>query len=1501
MASGLIDPGTGQPFTNGQNGNGRPPITNFRGIPYQGGYSDTEPGDGYGTFPIPHAITYSAILQGSDRTYWHNRWDEAYRTCRENALVMRRDAFLMGLTQERKLGSASIPWHLEIPDERDQEQVVVRDAMTRAVENISDLRRIMYALLEAIWYGRYGVGIEWTWTRVRTSQGTKRMMTVADWYPVNGDKLGWNWDGEPYVLVNAGVATDRPDVKIVNTTAGGRGLLLRGTWRDHFLIHRHEMDDGDFFEPEMAAAVWGVGVRSRIFWMDWIRREYLEWITTFLERVGLGVTLWYYDGGNPQALSAVQAAARNQSRRANLFVPIFTDGKGSPKGLVERIETPVNGVDALRMLKDDIEQKIERFIIGQEASSKSEGSVGLGNAQGAKFQFDTKRQIIQFDAFNLSETLTGNARNPGLLYLMQKYSFPGTLERFRVKWSFGLEKQDPDKKLSAMEKVISWGLAVKADEARSAAGLSKPGPGDEVIQGQQQGQPGMEGQPGQPGAEPGAEGAPGEQPPGEEQQPGGGPLNDFEPPMQSPDQVLGDGAEQALQMQRQGDPVQYVGNEQIARDMIARRHLGGGTKLPNVAAPPGWNIYHGPHGGIGWKHGATGKVIYATTGRTPFSTRGQGQPATQPQGQGNIQAKIQKRHLHAKALAKWYADHWNLLTELHFEINPKEKEEAGHELWGTGVALWMDEHGDKKWQVVKLGPDNKPEGVGQNGASQPPQGQAGSPPGVPTQGSVAPQQYAFNPSQARVPAGQGPMTIAGQEYRGGQWVPEQIAEQASPEQKKILEAGHRASAEEKMGRGPVSPKGMKIRVGVMGGNQELGGHQLRETRGAFNGLMAHHGELLLHRIDDQMKDTEAVLATMAPDDPARAKFEQRGAAYGHMMDWAKEQGVHPTGEPEEADYEKEPPPVRGPGQEVKPEQAQPQQPQPFAQSQEPHDVKLKQKIEIGLRNVPEDLWQGYRKTAHEVLGRMGDKARQMLNNNVGRFSFYADVAAITNAYVGGTAPVGRSPVGGFFSWGNRSGGIHIDGMDPVFRMGRAAQHMGMPEKIYAHEIGHGIDGPGLKTSKNPEWIDAYTSEIKDGQLSDYAAPSLDRQDAENYAEGFAEFSRLLHFGGANLAKVRDAFPKSWAFWQRNGLLPTEAEQMTMTPAEGGAGPQAAPAGGAGQPPAGGESGGAASAPAPQKSMAEQMHESYEAGKGQQKEGKMAAEASGQPRKTWDEVAGDEYAEKELAKNYTTEEYDPRHRKAVLAIADRLSEKDYAHLPADELVKAAEQAGLEPDQANALIAKLKSDKVLGWSEDHEDEGHLEIDPEYRYNPNDVTDAEEEIQNTINDHGEIDEATVREALVQIPKYYRDMVVDDMVDKGLLNRDPETLEITAGSGEGGQSGKVASAPMPQKSMAEQMHESYIKSRGGKAEGSGKVAASAEPQPSAQASGSGLSRQQKYSIASGLATGKPEPLLAKMRSSGLFSESEIREAEAFAREIDKHYKKRDGFVPDKVRKLIG
>lgn len=488
---------------------------------------------------LPHSLTFIARQSGGMGTYWHDRFDECLRFNREYAENMRNDGFLNGLLQERMLAVYSLrhSWHLEIPNEKDPFQVRVRDAVTAVVKGIPFLGRMMWSWLESIWFGKYAAQVQWGWRKSPDPQRQKAL-TVLDWVPVQGDKIGHQFFDQktgryveqPYVLIDAAYSDwlqKRENARIITTTLG-QALVLQGNWRERFIIHKHLVEDSDWFHSDKAEAIHGVGVRSKIFWSYWLRMEWLANVTDFFDRVGLGVTVWKYPQGNQQALTAVQKAANEQQNRAHIFVPIAPDS-GKDQSGIERIEVPTSGADFLQNLIEYLDGIIERYVVGQEASSKGV-SAGMGNEATADFQEETKRKITLLDADFLAETITGSPREPGLIDTIVRYSYPEA--DFPVHFCFDLESGESEKKLTAIKTVVDLGVNVKASEVRRAAGLSKPIDGDEVVQGQQQGA--MPGMPGMPGAAPAG--------PGGIPQPGEGGGNSQQT---SPEATTGAGGEEA--------------------------------------------------------------------------------------------------------------------------------------------------------------------------------------------------------------------------------------------------------------------------------------------------------------------------------------------------------------------------------------------------------------------------------------------------------------------------------------------------------------------------------------------------------------------------------------------------------------------------------------------------------------------------------------------------------------------------------------------------------------------------------------------------------------------------------------------------------------------------------------------------------------------------------------------------------------------------------------------
>lgn len=449
----------------------------------------------YDDFAVPSVITFASILGSSYRTFWHGKYDEAVRHSREDAILMRRDCFLMSLLRERQRSVARLRWHLEAEDDKDPGQIMVRDTLTKILRQTPYFRRFLMTQLEALWYGRYASQFVFDWKIIDGMPA----LVVRRHGPINGDKIGYTYDHQPYILVHTAEAqrvgldyavvseddiADPTHAALIHTTIA-TAVSLRGTWRERFQIHQHEIDDADYFDAEQADSMHGVGIRSRIFWLDWLRREWLAWFSDFLERVGLGITVWEYDASNAKARLEVEKAAKEQSRRANILIPRWPGDKGGQGGSVYRVETPLQGAEALIRINHHIEDQIERYIVGQQASSRSETS-GLGTHD-TDLQADTKQAITELDADALAETITGSEQEPGLIYLQKKWTFPTA--DFQVRFKFDVNVPDPKKTLEAVKSAWEMGVSFIQPEVRALTGLSNPQEGDDVLEGQSQQDP----------------------------------------------------------------------------------------------------------------------------------------------------------------------------------------------------------------------------------------------------------------------------------------------------------------------------------------------------------------------------------------------------------------------------------------------------------------------------------------------------------------------------------------------------------------------------------------------------------------------------------------------------------------------------------------------------------------------------------------------------------------------------------------------------------------------------------------------------------------------------------------------------------------------------------------------------------------------------------------------------------------------------------------------------
>ena len=544
---------------------------------------------------VEHVQTFTGVVAGVAKTYrW--RFDEALRNNEADALAMRRDGYLFSLLRERQMPSARAQWHVEPEDASDARQQDAAAWLTAILQATPRFTAYRLQLLEALWYGRYAVQHA---LERRPCHGRPSWL-VARHQPVHGDKLVFRHDGTPGVLIRADVAAHYRDqgAAVVPTDRGLALLLDAPAWRERFVLHRHECEDADYREPDLAGAIQGLGLRSRVYWLWWLRQEVQSWLLDYLNRVGAGgLTLIYYDEGNPNSKDASEAAA-NDLQNGNILLVPRPAGTLKQTAGVERIEpSQVGSQVLLDITRDLFDAKIERLFIGQTLSSSTEGS-GLGGTGVADLHADTKYQLVAFDAENLDQTLTDDLLTPLL-----KWNVPGA--PFRLRFVSDLSKPDPAKQLEAVNKAWSMGVTFAEADVRGLTGLAQPKPGDKLLSQQQQAGPGAgESWSGGPGAGQIGEGNPSPASEGDEGEGGPGLDDETNPDIQAYWQ-------DAVDSGRLFDP---QGLNELADELAdgSWREAGRGQGGPfQYAKPQGqWSPYSNPKTGrAGWKS-AGGRVLY---------------------------------------------------------------------------------------------------------------------------------------------------------------------------------------------------------------------------------------------------------------------------------------------------------------------------------------------------------------------------------------------------------------------------------------------------------------------------------------------------------------------------------------------------------------------------------------------------------------------------------------------------------------------------------------------------------------------------------------------------------------------------------------------------------------------------------------------------------------------------------------------------------------------------
>lgn len=349
----------------------------------------------------------------------------------------------------------------------------------------------LYALMNAIWYGRYGVENQFG-SRYVQGVGTFKNV-ITGWRPKHGDKYIFRFDdgrhtveeGQVGIRISSysqkGRQTSFTDVngkqqlKTISTPYGF-AYLLDPIERQATTIHKHIVEDGTFEDPRSTGSIYGVGIRSRVYWTWWQMQETIKIMMNYLERTGLGIELWYYPANNKKQKANVEQMMkeRGSSGYAGFLVPV-QPGEDAETYKPEILSPTPGGVAEMNeIITTRFHDEIKRYIMGQKLTSEADAT-GLGGNL-ADIHLATFADIVKFDTLNLEATETETMR------YQQHKTFKGSNG---IWLSFKLKSRDAERAeaLEAIEKAHGLGFNVSREQLGDVLGMAeaKQGSGDGLL------------------------------------------------------------------------------------------------------------------------------------------------------------------------------------------------------------------------------------------------------------------------------------------------------------------------------------------------------------------------------------------------------------------------------------------------------------------------------------------------------------------------------------------------------------------------------------------------------------------------------------------------------------------------------------------------------------------------------------------------------------------------------------------------------------------------------------------------------------------------------------------------------------------------------------------------------------------------------------------------------------------------------------------------------------
>jgi hypothetical protein len=418
-----------------------------------------------GKWSLQHFLTFSGIANTVSRTYRFT-YDEAMRDCIVNAKAMAKDPVIQKAIDKRSRPVCQLEWQLEPIDPSVPSQVESAHLLTKVLEHTPRFQQFKHTLLnEALFYGRAGLVAKLQYDFVDSVP----RLVVKDWFPVHADKIIFKFDGTPGVLVNSATFTGTTEI-----TDRGMAHFFTPDELETFYWHEFEPTDADFFDNELAGGVHGVGFRGKLYFYWWLKTNLESQMLDFLQKIGQGFTIFYYEAGNEQSKAEVMAAAQTQIGNNVYLFPRNKLGEG-PYGAsggpgIQHVPIPMQGTNFYFQMIDYYNSIFTDYILG-EALTTSTAATGLGSGV-AQAHEDTADDRVKYDATDLEHPLQR------LVNTLNRWNCPGNPP---PKFSFLTEKRNPGEYMESVEFAYGLGLGIGENDLRETLGLPEPAPGESIL------------------------------------------------------------------------------------------------------------------------------------------------------------------------------------------------------------------------------------------------------------------------------------------------------------------------------------------------------------------------------------------------------------------------------------------------------------------------------------------------------------------------------------------------------------------------------------------------------------------------------------------------------------------------------------------------------------------------------------------------------------------------------------------------------------------------------------------------------------------------------------------------------------------------------------------------------------------------------------------------------------------------------------------------------------